>query len=137
MTNEFQAPIKIIQRSQHTWLDVECIGRRTKTGAGSIIVLDVPLANYAYLARKNLLSADFHKLGLYETPDPQQVYYLDFVDGRPNANLLWEKLRKKNAELGEEFYEGLVAKKMDSVYPIQSVHPEREHSDWVKYRWKF
>ncbi len=40
-----------------------------------------------------------------------------------------------NREWGVEYYEGLVAKRADSLYPIQLRSPGAECPFWIKHRW--
>jgi hypothetical protein len=47
----------------------------------------------------------------------------------------WQRLQQVNKELGCEFYEGMVAKRVNSPYNRQTVSPEQKTSAWVKYRW--
>jgi hypothetical protein len=49
----------------------------------------------------------------------------------------WKDLPQLNVRFGCEFYEGLVAKRADSVYPIQLRSPDTETTGWVKHRWAF
>jgi hypothetical protein len=50
---------------------------------------------------------------------------------------IWQNLKYLNHLAGCEFYEGVVAKRADSLYPIQLLNPERECAAWVKYRWRW
>ena len=40
-------------------------------------------------------------------------------------------------EWGCEFYEGMVAKRNDSIYPMQRRSAEVEFPFWMKHRWAF
>jgi len=46
-------------------------------------------------------------------------------------------LQAENARIGCEFYEGLVAKRCDSTYPMQRHSPDADYSMWMKHRWRF
>lgn len=47
----------------------------------------------------------------------------------------WHWMQTLNQEWGAEFYEGFVAKRADSAYPIQLRDPEAHCPWWVKHRW--
>jgi len=47
------------------------------------------------------------------------------------------ELQKAKAVLGCEFNEGVVAKRADSLHPIQLLAPDKEFTFWTKHRWKF
>jgi len=49
----------------------------------------------------------------------------------------WGSLQLANGFLACDFYEGLVAKRGDSPYPIQLRSPDEEFSGWVKHRWRW
>ena len=49
----------------------------------------------------------------------------------------YARLRDDNRDLGCEFYAGVVAKRADSLYPLQACSPEKETALWMKHRWKF
>ena len=49
----------------------------------------------------------------------------------------WVQMKKANRALKCELFEGLVAKRTDSLYPFQLVSPEKETSDWIKTRWRW
>jgi hypothetical protein len=42
-----------------------------------------------------------------------------------------------NRRLGCDFYEGLVAKQGDSLYPRQLRSPDQETTAWIKHRWQY
>jgi len=56
---------------------------------------------------------------------------------------LWDILQQCNLALGSNgkcgthFWEGVVAKRNDSIYPRQRRSPEQEFPFWMKHRWAF
>ena len=47
----------------------------------------------------------------------------------------WQVKRHWNEEWKAEFYEGLVAKRVESAYPIQLRDPDAHCPYWIKHRW--
>jgi hypothetical protein len=48
---------------------------------------------------------------------------------------LWHRLQHDNRVwFGCDFYEGLVGKRADSLYPVQLVSPEQTTPHWIKHR---
>lgn len=54
-----------------------------------------------------------------------------------NMRGLWDLLKECNGVLGCEFYEGLVAKRANSIYPVQLRGPKEKYPFWMKHRWQF
>jgi hypothetical protein len=55
---------------------------------------------------------------------------------------LWTILQECNRRLGctepaNHFYEGLVAKRLDSKYPLQKRSASQDFPFWMKHRWQF
>jgi ATP-dependent DNA ligase len=127
------------------WADVEALERRHGIGQGCLIVLDVipePAARAGtYQQRRQWFETVLPELDLMPNSlgpwtknsfpplsIPPQVYgTLD----------VWQDLQLINKRLGCQFYEGLVAKKVDSIYPIQLRSPEEDFPFWVKHRTRF
>lgn len=49
----------------------------------------------------------------------------------------WDRLQHINRELKCELFEGLVAKRADSYYPLQLRSPDVEFPFWMKHRWQY
>lgn len=115
------------------WADVEALERRHNRGRGSLIVLDfpelkLPLKERGFILRGMFCPAIDHCAAndtVYSVPQ--------FTDGATT----WESLKRDNQMLGCEFYEGMVAKRADALYPIQLLSPKMEFSYWMKHRWRF
>lgn len=50
---------------------------------------------------------------------------------------LYLNLKSENQALGADLYEGLVAKRTNSPYPVQQRSASEETTFWVKHRWAF
>lgn len=120
------------------WADVEALERRHNRGRGSLVALDLPklalpLKKRGYVMRSTFCPAIDHcasKDTVYSVPQ--------FTDG-PGV---WEELIEDNKMLkavtgGNDFYEGVVAKRADSIYPLQLFSSDREYPFWMKHRWAF
>jgi hypothetical protein len=91
------------------------------------------LLMFAYTYADAALQADQIRRGLFDTPrDAGQAIDLDLF---PTA--AWSRLQAVNKALGCELFEGLVAKRIDSLYPLQLRSPTIEFPFWMKHRWAF
>ena len=143
------------------WLDVEALERRLPIGKGTLVVLDAPLPG-TWDARQRQLYADLvaateggvvqsWKFEQFEPPKNELLmfayHYEDehtqksrgasVIDLQLFPALAWNRLQQINKQLGCELFEGLVAKRVDSLYPIQSRSPDVEFPFWMKHRWAF
>ncbi len=57
------------------------------------------------------------------------------VDSRADALAFYQRLRAANRALGCEFFEGVVMKRADSIYPVQLRSVTEECRGWCKHRW--
>jgi len=133
---EFRPALTKLQRTPFEWLDCEALERRHGLGQGSLIVFDC-IALSSFVERRQQLHAGFDwasELGPFEICGCDEVR-LPFISNEPLA--LWTELQEANRILGCEFYEGVVAKRADSLYPIQLLSPNKEFPFWVKHRWPF
>jgi len=53
-----------------------------------------------------------------------------------DALKFYQRLKQLNAQWHCPFYEGVVAKRSDSPYPIQLRSAALEYTGWLKHRWK-
>jgi hypothetical protein len=119
-----------------TWLDCEILYGRIPLGKGSICVLDIITSNmkptFTYAWRRHLMSTSLETTDLtsieensaFILPSLEQCYSIP----------LWENTIEANRILGHTMWEGVVAKKADSLYPIQTLSPKREYPFWTKHR---
>ena len=130
------------------WLDCEALERRHNLGRGLLLALDLlDEAAQPYSVRRELLEDLFPTAPLdpvWANPAERGVssphVYLSPTppyDGRANPGSIWEELQAINKAWGCQFYEGLVAKRADSLYPFQLRSPAVEFPFWIKHRWAF
>jgi ATP-dependent DNA ligase len=140
IAQEFQASRSKLQKmlpSELEWADCEALERRHGRGCGSLIVLDCPsLAGLDYQQRRNWLERSLPQAPLCPNQFARNEILLapTYADDIPKR---WLALQYVNSETTCEFYEGLVAKRADSTYPIQLRSPQIEFPFWVKHRWRF
>lgn len=133
---EFRPALAKLRRTSFEWLDCEALERRHGLGQGSLIVFDC-IAPSSFVERRQQLHAVFDRaleLGPFELCGCDEVR-LPLISTEPLA--LWTELQVANRILGCHFYEGVVAKRADSLYPIQLLSPTKEFPFWVKHRWPF
>jgi hypothetical protein len=137
IAREFAAAIAALRTHNIAdWLDVEALERRHKLCQGCLIVLDVPVPMLTYVQRRELLNSVPQLEGFENIQEPHQVFRpISFA--AEEADHAWDQLQVRNRSLGCEFYEGLVAKRADSTYPVQLRSPDTEFPGWVKHRWAF
>lgn len=116
------------------WLDIGLFENRHDLMKGSIVVFDWITGKKSHWDRRLILQQWFTALPC--TPDAIReakagVYLInEWYLMAPN---IWEGLQKINAALGKPFYEGLVAKRRDAIYPLQRRAKGKTHL-WVKHR---
>ncbi len=140
ISGEFRVALEKLKSTPFEWLDCEGLERRHKIGCGSLIVLDA-LVPGDYRTRRILLERYFLMLSFLNKPNVDNVYIApnwpsNMAFARSGASV-WHALKDRNKELGCDFFEGMVAKKADSIYPIQLQSSDREFPFWVKHRWSW
>lgn len=119
------------------WLDVEALERRHGRGQGSLVAIDLPSMRDSgslqvnHTVRSVSLNCMFKSATLDHCADRDTVYSIPSYSDGP---ALWRELQDINRSLGIVFYEGVVAKRKSSTYPIQLRSPKEETRDWVKHR---
>jgi len=121
------------------WADCEALERRHNLGRGSLIVFDVipekPCRETPWIERRSWIERAFPILE-QDKLAPNKVYLpSNFAEDKTDA--IWWALQETNRQIGCDLYEGLVAKRADSKYPIQLVSPAREFPFWIKHRFAF
>ena len=131
------------------WVDCEALDRRHALARGTLIVLDVlpiPGAGYRgktpenYRERRSWLTplpmprslVHVRSHTVYLTPSTLEPLW---YGGDPQG--MWDGCRAANTQLGAVFYEGIVMKRLDALYPIQRRNAEETTTAWVKHRWRF
>ena len=140
ISGEFKSALEKLKTSPFEWLDCEALERRHKIGRGTLIVLDAPIPG-GYHVRRLMLERHFETLTIFGNPAEDNVYSVPFwtpelAFSRDGVSV-WHVLKGWNKKLGCDFFEGMVAKKADSVYPIQLQSTDREFPFWVKHRWSW
>jgi|CZKV01.1.fsa_nt_gi hypothetical protein len=141
------------------WLDTEAFARRHALGRGSLVLLDAPLAPgikpvrdqaiYDHIIATDvgeswaheqfappenaLLSFAYH----YEDEAVQRAFGATVIDPDLFPLAAWTRLQACNRALQAEVFEGLVAKRLDSTYPLQQRSADQEFPFWMKHRWAF
>jgi hypothetical protein len=129
-----------------TWLDCEALERRHNVGRGSLVVLDYIPTGYdktPYLQRRETIrlalcnSPAWEAWRVEDCPRENKLMFFDccYDDGGKAA--AWDHLQRLNTRFHAELFEGLVAKRTDSLYPPQLRSPSLEFPLWVKHRWEF
>lgn len=125
------------------WADCEALERRHDLGRGTLVVLDaVPESgtpNYVQRreALESLLNCDPVFDGISWCPVPCGAVLLTptrHVNSHADALAHYLRLRDANSALGCDFFEGVVMKRADSMYPVQLRSATEEFREWVKHR---
>jgi hypothetical protein len=161
IAHEFADALALLKKTQLEWADCEALERRHNIGRGTLILLDQVVGGRHYRDRRSLLEivCPFAGIASYKTlnqPLPNNTVVLTPSHPAEGALIpigtvcpetvgseyekmrgLWDILKECNRELGCDFYEGLVAKRVDSLYPIQLRSKDQEFPFWMKHRWQF
>ena len=128
------------------WADVEALERRHGIGQGCLIMLDVipepDYAKMAYSERRRWLQPVLPALDCFVPSwsfdrSDDRAFPLLSMPAAVAPTSAWTELQRANKILGCQFYEGLVAKRQDSTYPIQLRSADEEYPFWIKHRWSF
>jgi hypothetical protein len=153
ITHEFKPALSKLHALPWEWSDVEALERRHHIGRGSLILLDYLPSDLLeiYTARKAFIhlccgvagDIEIHK-ELNRPIANDRVYLPMTWRCVPESSLqLWDILQQCNVALGGggrnavPFWEGVVAKRNDSLYPRQRRSSEIEFPFWMKHRWAF
>ena len=163
ISHEFKPALDVLRQLPWEWSDTEALERRHNIGRGTLILLDhLPDdPNMTYQERKSFMhmfgtvkGIETHK-ALNEPIANNRVYLPmnwriegatarvgDFVEAERQTHRgqwlgLWDILQQCNQALRCEFWEGVVAKRNDSIYPRQRRNAELEFPFWMKHRWAF
>jgi hypothetical protein len=149
IANEFTRALESLRRCGIEWLDCEAFERRHNLGRGSLIILDaiVPKLTATQRWSLGLTEADRHGwplLALDVKPEQDRVYLMKQMamsdasrSGKLSLASYWGQMQAINQNWQVDYYEGLVAKRADSIYPIQLRSAEAEFPFWVKHRWRY
>jgi hypothetical protein len=120
------------------WFDCEALERRHAIGRGTLLVFDyISPAGEAYVCRKQRLA---HALAPhdYRTQPCDRAAYSVVAHGPDELETLefYHLLKRLNGQWHCPFYEGVVAKRTDSLYPVQLRSATLEFAGWMKHRWR-
>jgi len=125
------------------WADCEALERRHNLGRGTLVVLDVVPESGTpnYEQRRAMLEAiipiDAAFSGDTSRAVPCGAVVLTptmRVDSHADALAFYQRLRAANRSLRCDFFEGVVMKRADSIYPVQRRSSTEEWRGWVKHR---
>lgn len=149
------------------WLDCEAFERRHGLGRGSLVVFDMLAPRLPWHRRDELLGEHLQcaqrRNSMFQpwaheqfAPPANSILWFAYnyeraedqrangegrggiiVDPDLTPEAAWPRLKAVNKAHDCELFEGLVAKRTDSLYPFQLVSPEKETSDWIKTRWRW
>ena len=147
---EFAKALEILREAYADieWLDCEALERRHGIGRGTLIVFDYLDHTACYQERRTRLNLEVPTLDIDAKPEHQSAYLTPtWLSGEArqrrkgfdNAVSLWADLqatnRKWNTTGLNEFYEGIVMKRADSIYPMQLRSSDQATPYWMKHRW--
>ena len=111
-------------------IDCEFLGKRTKAGKGSVVIMDIMDSPLPYSERMSLISG-FAECPLDDIPTNALMRFPSYTQAK--AQQVLEDMKEINARRGEVIWEGFVAKHPNSTYPIQ-LSPSAECRFWAKAR---
>lgn len=125
------------------WADCEALERRHNLGRGTLVVLDVvpesgsPNYEQRRMSLESLLPVEPVFGGDTSRPVPCSAFVLTptlRADSHADALAFYQRLRAANRTLGCDFFEGVVMKRAESAYPVQTRSATEEFRGWVKHR---
>ena len=125
------------------WADCEALERRHNLGRGTLVILDfvpesgAPTYEQRRATLESLLTSNPVFSGNATQPIPCGMAVLTpnlRVVSHADALAFYEKLRAANRLLGCDFFEGVVMKRADSIYPVQLRSATEECRGWCKHR---
>ena len=125
------------------WADCEALERRHNLGRGTLVVLDVvPESGTPNYERRRamletIMPTDAVFSGDTSRPVSSGAVVLTptlRVDSHAKALTFYQRLRAANRALGCDFFEGVVMKRADSIYPVQLRSATEEYPRWCKHR---
>ena len=117
------------------WYDCEALERRHAIGRGALLVFDY-IGSDPYLRRKEQLAEALAVHDYAVPPRPDCAYSVGApAPGDLDPLEFYRRLKQLNGQWGCPFYEGVVAKRADSPYPVQLRSASLEFAGWMKHRW--
>lgn len=130
---EFSEALRLASELDAEWLDVEALSRRHAIARGSLIILDTLdcAVEATYLQRRSRVEQLGRVLDWCEIPRTDELVVTPSRLGQNSRSLYAELLAKS-----PEFFEGVVMKRNDSVYPFQLRGASNDTASWRKHRFK-
>jgi len=117
------------------WYDCEALERRHALGRGALLVFDY-IGSDPYLRRKQRLAEGLAVHDYAVPPRPDCACSVSApAPGDMDPLEFYRRLKQLNVQWGCPFYEGVVAKRADSPYPVQLRSANLEFAGWMKHRW--
>ena len=125
------------------WADCEALERRHNLGRGTLVVLDMVPESGApsYEQRRAMLESlvPCHPVFVSETARSVPVEAVCLapnlrVEDHGDAFAFYARLREANRALRCDFFEGVVMKRADSIYPVEVRSATEEFRGWCKHR---
>lgn len=137
ITVEFAAALKILEEisaaHEFEWLDCEGMERRHGLGRGTLVVLDALISGTYKERRERLLMAFGDPPAVDARPPVESVFLIPSFPFS-EARAVYDQLKGLNQQWAVPYYEGLVAKRGDSLYPFHLRADTEEFPGWVKHR---
>jgi len=135
--SHFKVALAQLKETDLEWADCEALERRHSKGRGSLIVFDYPMIpNCEWFFRKLVLEqSGLSNVGDIKAPSEPGAYICPVI-AQEMIDEYWRDMKEFNKMEGCEFFEGLVAKKADSKYPLQLRSPDEKYAYWIKHRFK-
>jgi GNAT superfamily N-acetyltransferase len=137
--DKFETALNWLQaNSPFDWLDAGLMEYRHDMMRGSIVVFDLIDGTTPFDRRQWALSNVFDELPwathITGNAGDNRVFVVPQFIGEAQGRALYKALREQNDKLGRKFYEGVVAKRLDSLYPTHNSKPKTETAAWMKHR---
>jgi hypothetical protein len=125
------------------WADCEALERRHNLGRGTLVVLDIvpesgtPSYEQRRAMLESLVATDAVFSGDTSRAVPCGAVALTptlRADSHADSLAFYQRLREANRALGCDFFEGVVMKQADSIYPVQLRSVTEEFRGWMKHR---
>jgi ATP-dependent DNA ligase len=137
IAKEFAKALDLLHRAGELmgieWFDCEGLERRHAIGRGTLVVLDAIISGN-YVQRRDRLVAGLGEPLSIESRLPEHAIALAPSFSANESLAIYQRLREINQLWGCDFYEGVVMKKADSLYPIQLRSGTEECRAMVKHR---
>jgi len=117
------------------WFDCEALERRHALGRGTLLVFDY-IGSEPFVRRKQRLADVLAAHDYAVPPRPDCAYSVTApAPGELDPLEFYGRLKQLNRQWDCPFYEGVVAKRADSFYPVQLRSANLEFAGWMKHRW--